>query len=122
MKNNIDKNNHYFTLMRPLNYVPCIGWAYTSSTDKEEWVECEVVEDRYIVSDGYKVTLKAIDKRYGSRDFYQSDFESLLDKGYIIKKTGNKQHVEEIKWYEYLTEFVPVVFTGSILVDEDINS
>ena len=109
MKNNcIDKNKHYYIQMRPINIVPMIGWAYTSSSDPEKWVECEIVEDRYKVKDGYKVTLQSIEEGYGREHFYQTDFESLLKSGYVLVKEREEQHVELMKWYEPLTPTVNV--------------
>lgn len=113
----INKNSHYFTLMRPLHFVPIIGWAFTESTDKEQWVECEIVEDRYKIEDGYKVTLKAVKEGFGQETLYQSTFESCLRTGRIIEKTKESQHEEKLVWYEPLTDSVNIRCEASVLVD-----
>lgn len=112
----IDKNKHYFVLMRPINIVPFIGWAYTTSSDTEKWVECEVSEDRYQLKDGYKVTLQAIEGGYGRKHFYQSDFESLINQGFIVVKERKSQHVELVKWYEPITPYVSLCHETYVVV------
>lgn len=117
MKNKIDVNKHYFVEMRPSNIIPFIGWGYTCSSDREKWVECEIVEDRYKVSDGYKVTLRSIEFGYGQEHFYQSDFESLIKSGCILEKTSEKQHVELVHWYEKLTPTVNIEHSVYVVVE-----
>jgi len=75
--------------MHPLEN--CLGLIFfKSSTSREKWVECEVVEERYKVDDGYKIELRAIEDGYGKETYYQCDFLGLLDAGYIIKKESEK--------------------------------
>lgn len=112
----IDKNKHCFVRMQPINIVPFIGWTYTTSSDTEKWVECEVVEDRYKLEDGYKVTLQSIENGYGREHFYQSDFESLINQGFILVKEGKSQHVELVKWYEPITPYVSVYHEAYVVV------
>lgn len=112
----IDKNKHYFVRMRPINIVPLIGWCYTSSSDPEKWVECEVVEDRYKVEDGYKITLQSIEDGYGREHYYQTDFDSLLRSGFVLEKERESQHVELIKWSEPLTSFVNICHEAYVVV------
>ena len=100
----IDKNKHYFILMHPMENF--FGICFTSSITREKWVECEIVENRYKLADGYKVELKSIEDGYGIETFYQEDFESMVESGYIIPKTNDKQHVKEIEWIEYLCDNV----------------
>lgn len=96
----IDKNKHYFVLMHPLE---CFcGIAFTTSTSREKWVECEITEERYKIDDGYKVELKSIEPGYGKEKFYQDDFKSMINKGFIIEKTSKNQKVKEIFWEEPL--------------------
>lgn len=117
---NIDKNKHYFLLMTKLHNVYFMGekiLSYKSEPSEETWVECRIVEDRYKVSDGYKVELKALDDQYGSESFYQSSFVDLVRDGYIIEKTSNKQHVEKITWYEQLSYNTPLVCEAYVLVE-----
>lgn len=114
---NIDKNAHYFVPMHPLEGLFGVFW--TSSDTPEVFVECEIVEDRYKVDDGYKVTLHALDHRFGSETFYQGDFISLLENGHmfpVFKKENENEHVEYYSEREYLTDNVYVVLEGSQIV------
>ena len=111
----INKDSHYFILMRPLEYMPLLGIAFTSSNSKEKWVECKIVEDRYKLSDGYKVTLEALEEGYGREHYYQTDFKRLLEQGYIIEKTSPTQIVKEISWIEQITPFGYFVHSGYIV-------
>ena len=119
---NIDRDARYFILTRPLDYFPLldmyIGKSYGFGCP-EVWAEFKVVEEQYKVDDGYKIELRAIDPIYGKETFYQMDFESMLESGNcIIKKTSEKQHVEEITWMEPLWENVRTVHTASVLVND----
>ena len=111
MKNCINKNSHYFALLSPLHRVTFAGVpliSYTSGNDKLQWVECRVVEDRFKVDDGYKVTLEPLDDSFGRKDYYQLDFKSLMKDGYIIEKIKDSQRVEKIIWHEPLTHTIPL--------------
>ena len=66
--NQIDRNAHYFVLMHPLEGVAIPGYGaivFTSSNTREKWVECEIVEERYKLEDGYKIELKSVEDGYG---------------------------------------------------------
>lgn len=109
--NFIDKTCHYFALMNPFCFR---GFLVDGS--KYDWVECEIVEDRYKVSDGYKVTLKPLDSNYASRHFYQNDFVSLVEAGYIIKKT-KATHIETETQYIPITDKVYIVTVGNYITE-----
>jgi hypothetical protein len=111
----IDKTKHYFAKLAPIDYILPWGWAMTSHGN-ETWCECEIVEDRYKLSDGYKVTLKPLSQGFGWEHYYQSDFESSLRSGHIIEKTRDNQHVEYVEWYEMITPTVPVRYSGYVVV------
>lgn len=111
----VNKEAHYFVPMRPLHGVFGL-FAFTSSMDRESWVECEVIENRYKVDEGYKVELKAIEPGYGVETFYQCDFKSMLDMGQIIRKSCDNQHVEELQWIEPLCGAAYLVHSGSFVV------
>jgi len=67
--------------------------SYTSSSDEAKVMEAKIVEDRYKVGNGYKITLKPIDKKYATSDFYQMDFISLCreqPKFYYVTVDGEK--------------------------------
>lgn len=111
----INKNHHYFILMHPLESAfGIIFW--TSSNTRKKWVECEIIEDNYKVDDNYKVQLRSIESGYGNETYYQSDFEQLLKEGFIIEKTREDQHVEEIKWFEHLCGSAYLVTSGYVVV------
>ena len=117
----IDKNAHYFILTRPMDYFPIFGMYFGKTYGAgypEVWAEFEVVEERYKIDDGYKVELKAVDPVYGRESYYQSDFDGLIDAGLIVKKTSDRQHVEEVTWMEPLCGSVKLVHTASVLVDD----
>jgi hypothetical protein len=71
----------FMVRMRPVRAAMCI--SYTSSEDEEFLVPCEIVEERYKVADGYKVTMRSIYEGFGQRHFYQSDMMSLIERGGI---------------------------------------
>lgn len=117
----IDVNAHYFILTRPMEFEPIlgiyIGKMYGPGCP-EVWAEFKVVEEQYKVDDEYKIELRAINPIFGKETFYQADFESMLKSGInVIKKTSDKQHVEEITWMEPLWENVRLVHTASVIVD-----
>jgi len=104
----IDRNAHYFLLMHPLEGVAIPGYGaivYTSSTTREKWVECEIVEERYKLEEGYKVELRSVEEGYGKETLYIEDFLSHLEKGYIVKKEPEMECVE-VHWEEPLTSTV----------------
>ena len=118
-KSVINKDKHYFCLMHPLEtFLGIITW--TSSSTREKWVECEIVEDRYKVERGYKVTLKSIEPGYGRMDFYQMDFVLMLEDGRIIEKSSDDMHVEEITWYEPLCGAAYLVHSAYVVVQEGL--
>lgn len=110
----INKDIHYFCQMEAFSVITPFGFGITSG--KTSWVECEISEHKYKLSDGYKVSLKPLDNRFAGRDFYISDFKSLLKEGLILEKTRDNQHVEFITWFEKLTSTVYVENSGYIVV------
>jgi hypothetical protein len=78
--------------MVPMRPVTDYGFVkLTSSSDEPVVVECRIDESQYKVEDGYKVTLKAIDERFGYDHFYVLDLVSLIQRGYIKIKGGDEQ-------------------------------
>lgn len=111
----INKDIHYFILMRPLNYIPIIGFCFTSGNDREKWVECKIIEHH---DNGFgKIVLQSIEEGYGHEKFYISDFISGIKQGYIIPKERESQHVEEIHWFEPLTEYVDLIHSAYVVTD-----
>ena len=61
---------------RPLRKILFI--TYTSSQDAEILLPCTISEERYKISEGYKLTLVPIYSGFQKHDIYQCDLESLL--------------------------------------------
>jgi len=95
LKHNIDKNKHYFALMHPIEHAT--PFFNVVNHNKFNWVECCVDESRFKVEDGYKITLRALNPLYSFSHYYQSDFMSLIEDGYIIPKTSENAQVRHIK-------------------------
>jgi len=68
--------------MRPLQSVFGL-FAYTSSSDEEQNVLCEIDEDRYQINKDYKITLKSLEAGYGSTHFYIQDLSIMINDGRI---------------------------------------
>lgn len=96
---NIDKNVHYF--MEAMRKGPCLPFSSLCLCDPNDtdWTECEIVEDRYSVDEGYKVTLRPIDTNFAREDFYQYDFISMMHSGHIVKKSPTT-HIEHVRFAE----------------------
>lgn len=101
VNNYIDKNKHYYILMHPLEglWTPWGPLTYVSSSSREKWVECKIVDDEYVESG--KIKLRSIEEGYGSEKYYIEDFISHVKTGYIIPKTAEMECVEE-EWIEPL--------------------
>lgn len=112
----IDRNAHYFILMHPLEGfdIDGISFRYVSNRTREKWVECEIVEDRYKLEDGYKIDLKSIEPGYGRESFYIDDFIQFLNNYRVFKKEPNMECVEET-WDEPLTDNVHVTHSAYTL-------
>ena len=100
---NIDTSAHYFVPMRPLQRVLGL-FSFTSSNDPEHFVECEV-QPYDIEGIDYKCYLVPVTEEckynFGREEFYSCDFRSLLEKGRIIKKEHEGDHVENIRMAEH---------------------
>ena len=108
----INKNSHYFALMHPI-----CNFGFFVDANKYDWIECEIVEDRYKVDEGYMVTLKPLDSNYASRHFYQCAFIRLMESGYIIEKTNDSIHIEHEEIHIPLTNTVYLVYSGDYITD-----
>lgn len=116
---NIDTNAHYFVPMRPRTYACFV--SFTSSSDLEHFVECEV-QPYDIKGIDHKCYLVPVDETckhyFGKKEFYVEDFKDLLKKGYIIKKEHEGDHVESIRIEEHLCGSVYVIHDGECIVSE----
>lgn len=113
---NIDKTAHYF--MEAMRKGPCLPFSSLCLCDPNDtdWTECEIVEDRYIVDEGYRVTLRPIDEHFAREDFYQEDFVSLMKSGHIVKKEPST-HIEHIKFAEPIGCGLYVVTEANLVTD-----
>jgi hypothetical protein len=65
--------------MRRVNRIPLIPFlGYVSSNDPEVPTTCSVSEERYKLSENYKITLKADEPMFSHEHFYCSDLELLM--------------------------------------------
>jgi len=67
---------HFFGFGGVMNFL-----AYTTSTDEYVMVRANISEERYKLSENYKISCVPIDPNYASRHFYQSDLESIIGDG-----------------------------------------
>lgn len=116
---NIDTNAHYFVPIHPITHTGFV--SFTSSSDPEHFVECEVQPYDFEGID-YKCYLVPVDETdrycFGKRTFYSCDFEHLLEMGCIIKKEHEGDHVENIRMAEHLCGSVYVIHESECIVSE----
>ena len=117
---NIDTSAHYFVPMRTLQRVLGL-FSCTSSSDPEHFIECEV-QPYDIEGIDYKCYLVPVTEEckynFGREEFYSCDFKSLLEKGYIIKKENEGDHVENIRMAEHLCGNAYIIHEGECIVPE----
>lgn len=112
--NHINKDIHYFCKMKPIQSI--FGIAFTASSDALEWFECYVDEERYKVEDNYKITLRDINGR-AYEHYYQSDFLQLMYEGFIVPKTNDDIHVENVSFNEPIPNTIAYIHhEGQVLV------
>lgn len=93
IKKNGIENCIFLIPMKPVRTV--LGLiSYTSSSDEDFVVPAEICEERYKVSENYKITLKSIYKGFGKEHLYVMDLEQLIDQGtvqFFVRASTNKQ-------------------------------
>ena len=99
---NIDATAHYFVPMRPVSHIP--GFiSFTSSNSPEYFVECEI-QPYDIEGISYKCYLVPVTEEckynFGREEFYTSDFKDDVERGRIIKKENDDDHVEFVSMEE----------------------
>ena len=57
--------------------------SYTSGSDEYIDLPATIVEGRYKVKDGYKITLECTIPGFGKTDFYQMDLTSMMNQGHV---------------------------------------
>jgi hypothetical protein len=127
----IDRNSRFFVKMvrRDFINVPFIGVTYFGKTysgdnNREEWVECYINEDQFLVNMNdeenppYKIKLTACDQSFGSETFYWESFLSMLRGGYILLKENEFQRPIP---YKNITPIpnscATIVEEGTVVVD-----
>lgn len=80
------ENIRLYVPMRPIHPIPGLRFGLTDSSDTEILVECSICEDRYKVADGHKVSLKALNKNFGTEHFYQRDLDQMILSGTVRVK------------------------------------
>ena len=109
------ENFRCFAQLPAINYRTPFGFCLTG--DKYTWVECKINESRYLVSDGYKISLEPLDSAHFTWEHYeQSDFKQLIKQGYIIPKTSDKQSVHHVVMAEHLCGCAYLIHEGDIVV------
>lgn len=78
------KDIRFIVPMRPIQNYGFI--MITSSNDPLEMTECLIDETYYKIADNYKITLKAIDPRFGYDHYYLEDLASLISRNKITIK------------------------------------
>lgn len=113
----IDATAHYFVPMRPVTHTGF--FSFTSSSSPEYFVECEV-QPYDIEGIDYKCYLVPVDEEnkynFGREEFYSCDFKSLLEKGYILKKENEDDHVEFIDMEEHICGKAVIRHQGQCIV------
>lgn len=121
----IDRNSRFFVRMvrRDMICLPFIGLTYFGKTyggdtNKEEWVECYINEDEFLINMNdeenppYKIKLTACDQSFGSETFYWLDFLSMLRDGYILVKENEFQQIIPYK------NVIPIPNSCATIVEE----
>jgi hypothetical protein len=67
--------------MRPIQHI--LGIGYTSSNDEPVNVPCKIIEDRYKLSENYKIQIESNIAGFGKEQYYMMDFIQLLNQGYL---------------------------------------
>lgn len=73
-------------------------------------------EGRYKVEDNYKITLRDING-CAYEHYYQDDFLRLMYEGFIVPKTNDDIHVENVSFYEPIPNTIAYIHhEGQVLV------
>lgn len=94
----------YFYVLAP-KVETILGISFTSYSNDSDmhYAKCHVVEERYKVSDGYKIELRSDDPNYPVHEtFYQCDFQSslgnsivpILSKDMRVVKVSDIEHID----------------------------
>lgn len=117
----IDRNTRFFVNMvrRELCSLPFVGITYFGSgNNTEEWAECYINEDEYLIDmnnkecSPYKIKLTACEQAFGSKTFYWETFISLLKDGHILVKENEFQTVIPYR------QIVPMPNSCAVIVEE----
>lgn len=115
------KDARFFSQEQSYTPIPYIGLSM--SNGDYTWRLCKIVDDEdelYSIDYGYKFRLEICDGNgQGGRLYYQCDFLSMLEDGFIIYvKDGSNAHIEHIKWASELCNGVYVIHEADVVVEE----
>jgi hypothetical protein len=74
------ENVFFLAKARPLRKVLFV--SYTSSSDPAIEMMCKIDTSRYKLEDQYKITIAPIYVGYAKEDYYVTDLQSMLNRGY----------------------------------------
>jgi hypothetical protein len=108
----------FFVPMHPLESDPFDFIHYKSLNSPEHLVECYISEERYKISENYKITLVAVDEQYGYESYYICDLESLIQSDIVfIKEEG--EYVKTISYEEPPCCGLKIRHSGEIIAKGD---
>jgi len=116
------KNCRFLVEMRKPRALPGItaatGLGIISSSDPTYLILAEISEERYKLTDGYKITLKSTSPEFGSEHYYTSDLQSLIKDGHVkfFRRVNSDDIIDvEDSVNETCLCEVPLFFTKTIL-------
>lgn len=115
------KGAKFFSQEESYSPIPIPGLCM--SNGDYTWRLCQLNDgdcELYSIDYGYKFQLEICDgSGYGRHLYYQSDFLSLLEQGFIIYAGDGKGHIEHINWAEKICDNVFIIHEADIIVREN---
>lgn len=115
------KGAKFFSQEESYSPIPIPGLCM--SNGDYTWRLCQLNDgdcELYSIDYGYKFQLEICDgSGYGRHLYYQSDFLSLLEEGFIIYAGDGKGHIEHINWAEKICDNVFIIHEADIIVREN---
>lgn len=115
------KEARFFSQEQSYTPIPYVGISI--SNFNYTWRLCKIVDGDnklHTIDYGYKFLLEICDgSGYGKHLYYQSDFLSLLEDGFIIYAKNENSHIEHIKWTEELIPNLFLIHEADIVVNNN---
>ena len=112
------KEARFFSQEQSYTPIPYVGISISYT-----WRLCKIVDGDnklHTIDYGYKFLLEICDgSGYGKHLYYQSDFLSLLEDGFIIYAKNENSHIEHIKWTEELIPNLFLIHEADIVVNNN---